>query len=370
MVGHSSQKSKCIAIDARVIKANEMHGIARYTWELLKGLSDLSSPHHFVIFASSGSPLFEKSWPENFTLVEVSVRWISIKEQFVLPYLLWKHKVDLFHSPSFVVPIFAPCKMILTIHDLNHVVLPQYYSLVHRIYYQIFVRLGILRSAKILTVSEFSKKELMKYFKVPEEKVKVTYNGISKHFSPVEDRSLLKEVQSRYKLPETYILALSNSKPHKNIDKLVSAYAQSSIDIPLVLVGPRELSFLEEAEKRGKKDRLYFLPYVEENDFPAIYSLAKFFAFPSEYEGFGLPPLEALSCGVPVLANPSSCLPEVLGEHAFYVKPDSIESLKNGLESFLKELDEKEKKTLGRKYAQSFTWEQMVMKTLKVYEIS
>ena len=358
-----------IAIDARMINPDTMHGIARYVYHLLLGLRDLKVNHSIHILVNSSSPLIGMTWPQNMRCVEVNAEWISLKEQLLIPRILRDLEIDLFHAPSFVAPFFVPCQMVMTIHDLNHMVLPQFYTPFHQFYYQVIVRNSIRRSRFILTVSQFSKQEIIRTLGLEAEKIFVTYNGVSENYRPVEDVQYLKYVKEMYGLPDRFILCVSNNKPHKNIHQLVRAFCYSNLSIPLVLACPVDFNLIRIAENYGKKHLLYFSKFIEETHLPAFYSMTKLFVYPSTYEGFGLPPLEALACGAPVVVAKSSSLPEVVGDNAIFANPydykSIAEALENGInnDALRRSLQEN-----GRIYAQKFSWESMSIRTLEIYE--
>ena len=358
-----------VAIDARMIKPGSMHGIARYVYELLRGISTRSHNHQFIVIVNPDSPLLQETWPQHLTFKSVSAAWISFREQWQLPRLLKAENVDLFHAPSFVAPLLTPCKMIMTIHDLNHLVLPQFYTPFHQIYYRLFVRRCIQRSHFILTVSQFSKKEIVRNLVLNPEKVFVTYNGVSDLYKPVTDTLTLNYVREIYELPEEFILCVSNNKPHKNVQQLVKAFCHSNLTIPLVLASPVDAALLRLADSFNKKHLLYFSKFIAEEHLPAVYSLTKLFVYPSTYEGFGLPPLEAMSCGAPVVVARSSSLPEVVGDHAIFANPYDYKDIARALEIGVTDQNIRVEIMKGvQRHRKQFSWECMTEQTLNLYE--
>lgn len=358
-----------IVIDARMIKPGSMHGIARYVYHLLSELRELGSNHKFFILINAGSPLESLEWPAHMQLVPMRADWISFREQWEIPRVLKRLGADLFHTPSFVAPLVTPCRVVMTIHDLIHLVLPQFYTPFHQVYYQFFVRNCIRRSEFILTVSQFSKEEIVRNLNLPAEKVFVTYNGVSSNYKPVYDQERLDYVRDLYELPERFIFCLSNNKPHKNVQQLVRAYCYSDIDIPLVLACPVDRSLIRIAENYGKKHLIYFTKFIAEEHLPSVYSMTHLFVYPSTYEGFGLPPLEALSCGAPVVVARSSSLPEVVGEHAIFANPYDYKAISQALEEGVRNSGLRERlKTVGVEHAQRFSWRLMTEQTLEIYE--
>lgn len=345
-----------------------MHGIARYVVGLLTHLNFSDFDWQTIVLVSKRSPLFEQQWPENVKLVTCSSKWIGLSEQIELPSLLRCHHVDVFHSPSFVAPFFASCQMVITIHDLNHVALPHFYTPFHDLYYRAVVRRIAEQAAKIITVSDYSRKELIRNWRLDPDRVVVTYNGIDEVYQPEIDPEYQVYVRELYGLPAEYIFSLSANKLHKNMHQLVRAYCFSSIEIPLVLTCSFNQQLIDIAESYGKKHRIYFAEFIEDHHLPALYSSAKLFVYPSLFEGFGLPPLEALACGVLSVVANSTSLPEVMGEYAIYVDPNDFQDISRGLERGLSDEEmQKRAASQGPKYVQGFRWQNTAQQTAEVY---
>jgi glycosyltransferase involved in cell wall biosynthesis len=352
-----------------MISPGSMHGIARYVYELLNCLRNVGSESdRFFILINKDSPLERMTWPRHMELVRVKGSWFSLKQQWEIPRLLKDISIDLLHAPSFMAPLASPCRMIMTIHDLNHMVLPQFYTPFHQFYYQTFVRSCMKRSDFILTVSNFSKDEIIGNLDISPEKVLVTYNGVSEKYQPVTDPDLLAYVRDIYELPEKFIFCLSNNKPHKNVHQLVRAFCFSNVEIPLVLACPVDKNLIRIAENYGKKHLLYFSKFIEEEHLPSVYSLTYLFVYPSTYEGFGLPPLEALSCGAPVVVAKSSSLPEVVGEAAIFTNPFDYQDIARSLEIGVNDDGLRARlKSRGVNHAANFSWRKMTQQTLEIY---
>jgi glycosyltransferase involved in cell wall biosynthesis len=302
-------------------------------------------------------------------LVPVSGSWISFRQQWEIPHLLRQMKIELFHAPSFMAPIVCPCRLVMTIHDLNHMVLPQFYTPLHQLYYQLFVRSCIRKSRYILTVSNFSKDEILRNLNVDPAKVFVTYNGVSENYQPVVDQSRLAYVRDMYELPEKFIFCLSNNKPHKNVHQLVRAFCFADIEIPLVLATPVDRNIIRIAENYGKKHLIYFSKFIAEEHLPAVYSMTHLFVYPSTYEGFGLPPLEAQACGAPVVVARASSLPEVVGESAIFTNPFDYRDIARALEEGVNESPKREAlRESGIRHARRYSWNEMARQTVDVYQ--
>lgn len=354
-----------IVIDARMV-GQEMHGIARYTYNLIKGVLNIDQKNKYIVLIGKDFPNIKTG---NFERRILRSRWISISEQWELVNVLKELKPDLYHAPSFVAPVLNPFPMVMTIHDVNHIALADNYSLFHTLYYRFIVGPSAKKSSKILTDSEFSKKEISKYLLLPDEKIRVIYSGCGEEFRPIKDQKELERLRKRYSLPETLILYVGSYKPHKNVSNLLNAYARLSLEIPLVLSGKgnKDLLALSKALKVDKK--IIFIGDIKESDLPAIYNCATLFVFPSFYEGFGLPPLEAMSCGCPVICSNTSSLPEVVGDAAIMVNPHDTKELAAAIHKILSDEGfRQEMIRRGLKRAAMYSWEETARRTLQVYE--
>jgi glycosyltransferase involved in cell wall biosynthesis len=362
---------KHIVIDARVVVHNQSHGIARYTDELIRNLKNIASPFDFTLLVNRNSPFLNQTWPEHVKLRVLRTSWINFLGQIELLVHLNELKPDLFHSPSFIVPLLSRVPLVTTIHDLNHVVLSENYSIFHRLYYSVLLAKKIKRSKAVITVSSFSKNEIVNFFQIKSEHVKVIHNGISEKFQnpPVRGDAAFESVLKKYELPEEYILSIGNKKPHKNIVRLVEAWAKSSINLPLVLLSDFDHRLLEIAESNHKKHNLHFLRFVPNDALPSIYSGAKLFVYPSIYEGFGFPPLEAAACNVPVVVSNCSSLPEVMRDCAVYIDPSNTDEIAKTLESALiSSKDQQERMRRGIELVKSYSWSKAASETHRVYE--
>lgn len=303
-----------IIIDARMVD-QKLHGIARYTYELINGLSKKEDIKMKLL--TNDIALSKKIFGEhdNLTFIKLRSKFLSPFEIFELPIRLNKYKKNyIYHSPSFSASPFIKLKSYITIHDLNHLALPQYYSKFHKYYYKFAVKPFALRCEKIFTVSEFSKNEIVRWLKCESDKIVVTYNGIDSKFRIIENEEILCDVKKKYKLPDKFILYIGNLKPHKNVEALVKAMKNVEDDIKLIINGKSNYELSNIINKFKLESKVDFIGYVDEEDLPVIYNLASVFVFPSLYEGFGLPPLEAMACGCKTIVSTSSCLPEVVGD--------------------------------------------------------
>lgn len=297
-------------------------------------------------------------------------------EQFVLPKKAKDYNLDLLHCPAHVTPLVSSTKIILTIHDLAFKLLPQTFKLQNKIYLNNIVPASIKKANRIIAVSKNTKKDIIKQYKIPADKITVIYNGINNNYKVIDRNDLINKIKKKYNLPSEFILYLGTLEPRKNIKNLIKAYflykSTSNNDIKLVIAGGKgwlyEDIFSLVEEKQLEED-VIFTGYVDEEDIVPLYNAATLFVYPSLYEGFGLPPLEAMACGTPVITSNVSSLPEVVGDAAIKVDPNNIKELFKvinkilGNESLQREMIQK-----GIERSKKFTWEKTATETIKVYE--
>ena len=252
-----------------------------------------------------------------------------------------EYNINIFFSPFYKMPLWGRFKKIATIHDVHFTKLVLRKGISRFKPYTFFLKRIIRCADKIITVSEFSKNMLIKQFKAPENKIKLVYNGVDPKFKIV-DRSNFDILRSKYNVSFKYILYVGNLKKHKNVKGLIKAYsllsdAQKNL-YKLIIIAKHIESFkhLQRiVERLGLEDNVYFLDSVEDDDLVLFYNFAEMFVFPSYYEGFGLPPLEAMACGTPVISSYATSLKEVLGDSALYINPYSIQEIAQRIQELL-----------------------------------
>lgn len=355
-----------VIIDIRIVD-NNLNGIGRYTYELVNGL--IKKNKIKLKLLTNDMELSKKIFGEhnNIEFIKIKSKFLSPYEIIELPLVLNKFKKDyMFHSPSFSCSPFIKNKSFITIHDLNHLALPQYYSKFHKYYYKYIVKPFSLRCKKIFTVSEFSKQEIIKWLKCKENKVVVTYNGIDDKFKPINNKDLLDSVRTKYKLPYKFIMYIGNLKPHKNVETLIKAFSKIYKEYKLVINGKPNDSILNAINCNKLHDRVIFIGYVDDEDLPVLYNLASVFVFPSAYEGFGLPPLEAMACGCNTIVARNSSLVEVTGGYASEFDTFDSDELAEKINSLLKDSKFNNKEDIY-KHCKKFNWDAAVEETFNMY---
>ena len=280
---------------------------------------------------------------------------------------------------NYVIPPGVKGKKVTFIYDMVHYACRDTMRLKNRIWLDLTLKQSCQRADIVLTISEFSKSEIIKYLKVPEEKIRVIYMGVDLElFHDGYAQAEIEQAKVKYKISGEYILYLGTIEPRKNLQRLIEAYEilvkeRNINDVPtLVLAGGKGWlcdSIYEAAEKSGLHDKILFTGYIDEQESPLLMSGATFFCFPSLYEGFGMPPVEAMACGTPVLTASVAPMPEILGEYAEYVNPLSSQEIAAGMTKMLlnKELHEQKSKR-GLEYVKRYDWANSVEQLKAVYE--
>jgi len=294
-----------------------------------------------------------------------------------VPWVLRRERPDVYHAPHYVLPAGVRCPSVVTIHDCIHLMFPQY--LPNRLAYA-YARAQMWAAARrsdcILTVSEASKRDILHLFNVPPEKIVVVYNAIDSHFAVTPSEEAVARVRERYQLNHQFVLYVGNIKPHKNLVRLIEAFDElrrSGFEhVKLLIIGD-EISKLPSLRRAVHHYKLHkqvrFLGYLSDDQLAILYRLASVFAFPSLYEGFGLPPLEAMASGTPVVTSNVSSLPEVVGDAAVLVNPYDVDAIVEGLRRVLTDPAlAAEMRRKGIERAREFSWERSVAKTWGVYQ--
>jgi glycosyltransferase involved in cell wall biosynthesis len=362
-----------VAIDAR--KLHDF-GVGTYIRNLLRHLARLDADSEYVLLCRRADLGIAAELGPNFrTVLEPSPNY-SIREQLHVPWVLMRERPDVFHSPHYVLPPAIRCRSVVTIHDTIHLTLPQYLpNRMAYVYAKASMWAAARRSDRILTVSEASKRDIVRLLDVQADKVVVVYNAIDERFwlEPAQDD--VDRVRERFQLNGRFILYVGNIKPHKNLVRLIEAFHElrrgDLEPLKLVIIGDEISKFpaLRRAVHQYKLHKhVRFLGYLPDATLAVLYRLAAVFAFPSLYEGFGLPPLEAMASGTPVVTSNVSSLPEVAGDAAVLVDPYDTGSIVDGLRRVLTDPAlAAELRCKGLARARAFSWEQSVAKTCDLY---
>lgn len=359
-----------IAINARFL-TQQLTGVQRYAREITRGITRLLCPENIKLIAPAGAT------PE-FVGLEVHRSGGSVRghvwEQIVLPMSVRRNRVDLLFSPGNTGPILVK-NQVVTVHDVAVFARPKGFNPNFVRWYQFLLPRLTQQVRRVVTVSEFSKGEVVKYLGISLDKIAVIPNGVSERFTPMEQRAILAFKEAR-SLPECFILGIASRAPNKNFGGLLKAWQYlcertELKDVWLVVAGGVSRTLQTDPANAGLQNlpRVYDLGYVSDEDLPALYNAADVFVFPSFYEGFGLPPLEAMACGTPVVVSDTASLPEVVGDAGVYVNPYDVEDIAQGIYRVL--TDQGLRRQLWEKglaRVKLFTWERSARETLKVFE--
>ena len=362
-----------IGIDAR--KLNDF-GIGTYIENLVEHLGAIDQQNRYLLFVNSASSDLLQRLPDNFELVVDRSPGYSISELLGLSWKLWRLKLDLYHATHYVLPAVVPCRAVVTIHDIIHLLFPEF--LPNRLalsYAKIMMRHGLERGDRIISVSKNTKTDLMKYFEVDGTKIEVIYSGVGEVFRKRVSETEAEACRRKLKFEQPYALFVGNPKPHKNLHNVVKAFAHAleiyPSDTKLVCVGGRpgtEFKIRQRAELLGISDRLIWLGHVDSADLPAIYQGATLFLYPTLYEGFGLPVIEAMASGVPVITSNSSALKEIAEGYAHLVDPLDVEQIARAIVQNLSNPEDRgHLAQKGLQRARDFQWKNTAAATLQVY---
>jgi glycosyltransferase involved in cell wall biosynthesis len=362
-----------IAIDARKLRD---FGIGTYIRNILIELSRLDRQTEYVVLCRPDDVETGDVLGRNFRMVPEPAPTYSVAEQFRIPLSLARERVNMVHEPHYVLPPLVRCPSVVTIHDCIHLMFPEYLpnKLAH-VYARGSMWTASKKADRILTVSEASKRDILRFFDVPPDKVVVAYNAIDERFLTPADPERMELVRQRYQLDHPFVLYVGNIKPHKNIQRLIAAFGsargQCDEQLKLIIIGDEISKYpgLRQSVHKHKLDKhVRFLGFQPMETLAAFYRLARAFVFPSLYEGFGLPPLEAMACGAPVVTSNVSSLPEVAGDAALLVDPHDEDAIADGIVRAVN--DEPLRAALiekGKQRARTFSWKQSVQRIHEIY---
>lgn len=370
-----SKETSHIAINAHLLSGQSGYrsaGVHQYIYNLINHLGADGEGFRYSALVGSGE------LPPNPAVTQIRsgldteqafarILW----EQLGQPAALRKIKADLVHGPVFVGPIVSPCPVVVTLHDLSFIRFPTLFRRGNRLYLTVMTRLSAQRASRIIAVSAFTAKEAAALLGVPRERIDVVHNGVNRTFRPLPT-SEVESYRRRRGLPQRFILSVGTLEPRKNLVNLVQAFARiRDGSTPLVLAGGKGWFYEElfaEVERLSLNDEVVFPGYIPQEELPLLYNAAEVFAYPSIYEGFGLPVVEAQSCGTPVICSNSSSLPEAAGDAAVMVDTRSVEALADGLSRLVTDPSLRgQLHQHGVEHASQFSWRRSAVLTSQVY---
>jgi glycosyltransferase involved in cell wall biosynthesis len=367
-----------IGIDATSLPQRPV-GAGNYIIQLVRALSQQTSQAHFSVFTQRhGLPLLEVSERSDFQLVvlpDQSPAQRLMWEQTAFPALAARHHLDLLHSLHYTMPLAYQGRSVVTFHDLTFFLFPRLHTLPKRYFFRLFIHLSRRRAAAIIADSESTRLDAIRLAGVPPSRIHTVLLGVTPDFHPESDVAVLEAVRQKYNLPERFLLFVGLLEPRKNLPALLQAFAKlppQQPEVKLVIVGRQGWMYaqtLQLVQSLGLVEKVHFTGYVDQADMPQVYNLAEMAIYPSTYEGFGLPVLEAMACGAPVITSNVSSMPEIAGEAGVLVPPGDISALGQAIEHLLSDPAERQRRSaLGLERAARFTWQRTAAQTLEVYK--
>ena len=354
-------------------------GVGVYADNIIRNLLQLPSPHEYYIF---GNRTYLQQLPlTNANLIPtgtvVKKNWQRILwEQVILPQKISRNHIDLMFYPDHTSSLLRKKSyVIITIHDLSFLAYPKTFPATNRIYKSLAVKYSASRADKIIVDSQATKIECLRLLNVPESKIKIVYNGIDSCFQKIDDETRLEKISIKFNLPQKFILFVGTLEPRKNVVRLVEAYSllrvKKNIEHQLIIVGGKGWLFEEIFKKvnlLSLQNNVRFLGYIAQDDLVGLYNLADVFVYPSLYEGFGFPPLEAMACGCPVVTSNVSSLPEVVGNAGLLVNCQDSEALAQNIFHVITDEDCRRRLIQrGVERVQHFSWHKSAKELLQVF---
>lgn len=367
-----------IGIDASRIAVAAQTGTERYSYALLAALARIDRRNHYTLYCNQ-LPAALPPLPPTFALRQLPAPrlWTYTR---LGPELL-RHPPDVVFVPAHTLPIPSPPNSVVTVHDLGYLAFPETHTFARRLELHLTTRWSAHTARQVIAISQATRADLIRHYQVDTAKIHVIHHGVGRQFQPIHDASTLAAARERYGLTHAqatpYLLYIGTVQPRKNLLRLIDAFALTlqRIEQPLLLVlagkrGWRTAAIEQRAATLGIADHVRFTGYVDDHDLPALLSGALAFVFPSLYEGFGMPVLEAMACGTPVLTSTTSSLPEVAGDAALLVAPHDSTALARALQELISNDALRAKlRERGLARAAQFTWERCAAETLHVLSL-
>lgn len=373
-----------ICFDARVI-IDKLTGLGNYTYNLVKHLLMLDSENEYIVLINRSltdqhpiKHLEQKNLKKRF----VQIPEVTPQQQVMVPFELWKQKPDVYHYPNFDLPVFQPYNSIFTVHDLTYLKHRDLYMngrWIKNFYTKAIMSLAAKKSKKIISVSSSTKNDLLEILKVPEHKVDVIHEGLDEsYFNGNLSNNKSNFFNKNFGLNDgdEYFLFIGERRPHKNLVRLIEAFSifkqKTPNKIKLVIGGKKYASY-DEPERKAHElnftNEVIFLGYIPEDDLQLLYKNARCFIFISIYEGFGIPILEAMACGIPIITSNISSMPEVAGEAALTVNPYNVAEIAEAIHRITYDSNMSQRLVdTGLKRVKNFSWNNTAEKTLRLYE--
>jgi len=366
-----------VALNAHLLSLSGNYrsaGISWYIYNVLKNLGQAAPDLQLTAF------LHEAQFQDDYISTNIS-RWPTQRpavrimwEQMAQPYLLSRNQPDLYHAMAFVAPMITPCPFVITVYDLTFLRYPEAFRPFNRWYLRYFTTYSVKRAQAIIAISESTRQDVINLIGKPPDQVHTIYCGADPSFRPLPSNEIETFRQSQ-QLPQAFVLYLGTLEPRKNVAGLIRAYAtwyQQDPQAPLLVIaggkGWYYQQIFELVETLGLVDKIYFPGYIPQADLALWYNAASLFVYPSYFEGFGLPVLEAMACGTPVITSNTSSLPEVAGQAAMLVDPKQPIALTVAMQQIMQSSEKRQlMRQAGVKQATQFRWEKTAQETVAIY---
>ena len=376
-----------IGIEGQRLFRTKKHGMDMVALELIRNLQEIDHENEYVIFVKPDDDDSVLKQTDNFKIVKLNGGFYPFWEQFSLPRAARENGCQILHCTSNTAPVNTRIPLVVTLHDIIYMesgylkILKgsgTLYQKIGNIYRKLVIPRILKTSRKIITVSNFEKNRIAQFFGITgDNRLTAVYNGVSEHFKPVTDKIELQRVKTKYKLPDHFFFFLGNTDPKKNTKGTLKAFSdfikRTGSDYQLVMLDydRNELDkLLIEIEDKSLIDRIILTGYVVNTDLPAIYCQSEVFLYPSLRESFGIPMLEAMACGVPVITSNTASMPEVAGDAACIIDPFKPEEI---TEAMIKLINDRELRakliTLGFEQSARFSWKAMAQNVLEIYRM-
>ncbi len=365
-----------IAIDASTISTQG--GPRSYVLGLLDALGRIDRENEYIIFYNDPVHLGRFPWARELVLPGKSPLCRLWREHVSLPLACLREKADLLHGPKSAVPFWSPCPSVVTLHDLIPITHPETETWAAQLYWRLQIPIAARRASYIITDSEHARQEIVAMFDTPDQRIAVTPLGYPPALDDSPDPVRAAALRQRYGLPESYILYVGTIQPRKNLDMLIQAYARLRSEgitaYKLVIAGRKGWLYetlFTRISAMGLEGDVIFTGFVPDEDLPSLYDGACLFTYLSFFEGFGLPPLEAMARGVPVVTSNTTSLPEVVGEAGITVSPRSLDEVVEGMRRVLTDNSlAQQMRQAGQVRARGFSWERTARETMAIYRLA
>lgn len=369
-----------IGIEAQRLFRRQKHGVEIVALEIIKHLQLVDKVNRYYIFVKQDVDNTCISETENFKIVIIPDYSYPIWEQFVLPSVVKKYELDVLHCTASTAPFFSPVKTVITLHDIIFLEELNFkgtaYQNMGNIYRRLLVPL-VARKNFLVTVSDHERQSIINRLKIPPDKIEVAYNAVSPEFKKITDETQIKTVREKYNLPEEFILFFANPAPKKNTEKTLLAFADyckkyNNPKLKLLITDTTvkyTQALINALHLDEIADRIQVINYILHTDLPSVYSIAKLYLYPSTRESFGLPILEAMACGTPVITSNTAAMPEVAGGAALLVNPANYKDISEKMAMVLE--NEGVKQMLQQKgldNIQRFNWKNTAYKMIEIYK--